>query len=315
MATLFLDNEHLVAPFLEHYLRLGVSHIVLLDNGSRDSTAEKALRFERVTLVRCTLPFYEYEMDLKRFLIERYAEGCWCLAVDIDELFDYPGSDELPFEGFLGYLNEREYTAVVATMLDMFADGPIESWPEGDRELIEACAWYDLTGFYQGQYGWLKRVNKFADSEMPLYQGGIRAQAFGRKTTIVTKFPFLYYRRGGKLSLRAIEHATQGAHVADVSTVLRHYKFDRAFVERWRAAAGRGRHKVHIKEYAAALSTLDRNPDLVLRGPTARRLVHVNQLVDEGFLRASPAYWDYVRSHRSRKTSSVRAMSHRAVRP
>jgi hypothetical protein len=295
VTTLVRDNEHIVEPFLEHCLALGAARIVLLDNGSQDSTVARAQRYERVTILRCTLPFHVYEPDMKRFLIERYAEGRWCLAADVDELFDYPGSDRLPFAGFLRYLDEHRYTAVAALLLDLFADGPLPEWPEGGRAMIEACVWYDPAGFRPWRFPWLRRANRFADPNLPLYEGGIREQLFGRRT-ITTKFPLLRYQRDGGLNLRSLEHTIEGGHVADVSAVLRHYKFDRAFLERWRMAAERGRHRVHIKDHRAASVVAEQNPQLVLRGPAARRLAHVNQLVDEGLLSASRAYWDWVQS-------------------
>jgi hypothetical protein len=282
----------MIEPFLEHYLGLGVAEIVLLDNGSRDQTLDRAARFERVTLLRCTLPFQPYESSLKRYLIERWGEGHWCLAVDGDEFFDYPGSDQLPFPGLLRYLHERGYTAVMATMLEMFPDGPIDGWPEGGRELIEASVWYDLTNLVPSRTWRLRLTNKFADTQMPFYRGGMRYQLMGLRT-VATKFPLIYYTRDGKLSLRRIGHFCAGAHVGDFSAVLRHYKFDRSFVKRWQAMAQQGPHYASRAALASRIETPSR---LILRGASARRLEHVNQLVDAGLLRASVSYWDYTRS-------------------
>lgn len=244
-------------------------------------------------LIRCTLPFRLYEAELKRFLIERYADGRWCLLVDVDEFFDYPASGKLPFAAFLEYLDQRQFTAVVALLLDLFADGPVETWPEAGQEQIRACVWYDPASFRPWHFPWLRRINQFADPEMPLWQGGIREKLFGR-LTITTKFPLLRYCAGGPIRLRELEHTAQGACVADVSAVLRHYKLERGFLERWRIAAERGGHAVHVKDYQAAASVLAKNPQLVLRGPSARRLVCVDQLVDDGLLRASAAYRAFV---------------------
>jgi hypothetical protein len=297
VVALVRDNEHIIEPFLDHYLRLGVARIVLLDNGSRDDTVPRALRCDQVELLRCTLPFHAYEAELKRFLIERYGDGRWCLLADVDELFDYPASEQLPFAAFLEYLDERQFTAVVALLLDLFADGPVETWPEGGRELIEACVWYDPASYRPWHFPWLRRINRFADPEMPLWQGGIREKLLGRRT-VTTKFPLLKYHFGGRLQLRELEHTSWGACVADVSAVLRHYKFDRLFLERWRLAAERGRHGVHIKDYRAAQDRIAGNPGVILRGPTARRLLCVDQLVDDGLLCVSDAYRAFVEGRR-----------------
>ncbi|MCW5979340.1 MAG: glycosyltransferase family 2 protein [Bryobacteraceae bacterium] len=295
VTTVVREAEHLVEPYLEHYLRLGVSQIVLLDNGSQDDTVRKALECPQVTMLRCTLPFKHYDLEFKRFLIEEFGEGRWHLAVDIDERFDYPDSDTLPLPGLLRYLNRRQYTAMMATVLDMFPDGPPESWPEPGRRTINASVWYDLTGLCGSRILRLRLRNRFADPKMPFYRGGIHYQMFGIRN-VATRFPLLYYVRGGRLNLNRIQHFCRGAHVADVSAVLHHYKFDRSFMERWRVIVQRGQHYGRAAIYRAGLETLEKNPQLVFRGPAARKLVRVNQLVDEGILRVSAAYRDHVRS-------------------
>jgi hypothetical protein len=289
------DAESWIQPWLEHYLRLGVDEIVLLDNGSIDDTVERALREPRVTLLRSKLPFGRYDSTFKRYLIERFGDGRWCLQADIDEFFDYPYSDVLPFAGFLEYLNRRSYTAVMATMLDLFADGPSSGWPPAGRQMLEQCVWYDLTGLVPSRPWRLLWRNRFADPQMPFYRGGVVYQAFGART-VATKFPLIFYRTGGQLDLRRHGHFCRGAHVADVSAVLYHYKYDRGFGERCRTFVERGQHFDRAGVYRAALERLAAGGDLVLRRETARRLEDVNQLVDEGLLRASPAYREFVRS-------------------
>lgn len=289
------DAGPFLETFLEYYVRLGATRIVLLDNGSEDGTIERALAFPEVSVLRCTLPFRDYDLAFKRYLIERFGEGSWCLLVDHDELFDYPGSDRLPLAGLLRYLNARGFTAVMAVVVDMFPDGPADTWPPPGREAIEAAVWYDLSGLSSSRPWRLLLTNRFADPQMRFFRGGLPYLIFGVRT-VATRFPLVHYVLGGRLSLRRFHHFSRGAHVADVSAVLRHYKFDRTFFERCRALVARGQHYDQAGLYRAALATLERNPRLILRGPTARRLHHVNQLVEEGVLRASPAYWEFVRS-------------------
>lgn len=298
VVTVVRDGETWIEPWLEHYLELGADEIVLLDNGSIDRTVELALAEPRVTVLRSTLPFRLYDSPFKRYLIERFGEGRWCLIADIDEFFDYPFSGELPFARFLEYLNGGGYTAVMATMLDLFADGPASAWPAGGRELLERCVWYDLSSLVPSRPWRLHLRNRFADREMPFYRGGIMYQAFGVRQ-VATKFPLIHYRLGGRLDLRRHGHFCRGAHVADVSAVLYHYKYDRRFGERCRTLVERGQHFDRAGLYRAALDRLASGGELVLRRPTARRLGHVNQLVGEGLLRISDAFRAYVRAHRN----------------
>lgn len=292
------DAESWIEAWLEHYLRFGVDEIVLLDNGSIDATVDRALWEPRVTLLRSRLPFGRYDSTFKRYLIERFGDGRWCLQADIDEFFDYPFSDVLPFAGFLEYLNRRGYTAVMATMLDLFADGPSSGWPPAGRRMLEQCVWYDLTGLVPSRPWRPLWRNRFADPQMPFYRGGILYQAFGVRA-VATKFPLLFYRTGGRLSLRRHGHFCRGAHVADVSAVLYHYKYDRGFVERCRTFVERGQHPNRAGLYRAALAGFAAGGEIVLRQETARRLRHVNQLIDEGLLRVSGAYRAFVNERRT----------------
>jgi len=292
------DAEGWIEVWLEHYLRLGVDEIVLLDNGSIDDTVDRALREPRVTLLRSTLPFRRYDSTFKRYLIERFGDGRWCLQADIDEFFDYPFSDLLPFAAFMEYLNRGGYTAVMATMLDLFADGPLSGWPPAGRQMLEQCVWYDLTGLVPCRPWRLLWRNRFADPHMPFYRGGVLYQAFGARI-VATKFPLIFYRAGGRLDLRRHGHFCRGAHVADVSAVLYHYKYDRGFGERCRKFVERGQHFDRAGLYRAALERLAAGGDLVLRREPARRLAHVNQLVDDGLLRVSAAYRTFVDERRT----------------
>jgi hypothetical protein len=292
VVALMRDAEEHVESFVEHHLRLGASGIVLLDNGSRDATLQRAAKLDRVTLLRCGLPYKTHSYAYKRYLIERFGEGCWCLLADIDERFDYPASDRLRLTGFLGYLNARGYDAVMAQMLDLFPDGPPSSWPHGGSELIAASVWYDLSAVEARPPGRAARVNRFADPRMNFYSGGIRFSAFGA-TPVLTKFPLLF-RRHGRGPVLESAHLCRGGRVADVSGVLLHYKYDRHFLELCRRAVAEGNFFANSGAYRLYLGALERRPDLVLRTERARRYAGPDELVSMGLLAASAPYREYV---------------------
>lgn len=289
------DGEDHVETFVDHHLRLGASHIVVFDNGSTDGTVDRAKRLDRVTTLRCDLPYKSHSYAYKRLLVERWGGGCWCLLADIDERFDYIGSERLPLKGFLRYLNERRYTAVLAQMVDLFPDGPPSSWPEGGADLIQASVWYDLSMTFPSRPWRPMRGNKFSDPGMVFYRGGIRRMAFGA-SPVLSKFALLN-RASAKGPVLESAHLCRGARVADVAGALLHYKYDRAFRNRCVTAVERGNFYSNSAAYRVYLEALDKNPDLRLKGPSARKLGHVNELIETGFLRASPTYRDYVSGH------------------
>jgi hypothetical protein len=292
VVALMRDAEDHVEEFVEHHVRLGAAGIVLLDNDSRDATIDRAAKLDRVTLLRCRLPYRTHSYAYKRFLLERFGEGCWCLLADIDERFDYPASDRLALGDFLRYLNSHGYDAVMAQMLDLFPDGPPASWPQGGRELVAASVWYDLGAVRPRPLGRTARVNRFADERMSLHVGGIRSAAFGA-TPLLTKFPLLL-RSNGRGPVLESAHLCRGARVADVSGVLLHYKYDGRFLERCRRAVAEGNFFANSGAYRLYLRALESRPDLVLRTETARRYSGPDALVSAGLLVASPAYLEYV---------------------
>src|ERR671917_2101549 len=53
-----------IRSFIDHYLSLGVKHIVFLDNGSDDGTIAVARDYERVTVLQTKLPYKNYEGEM-----------------------------------------------------------------------------------------------------------------------------------------------------------------------------------------------------------------------------------------------------------
>ncbi len=299
------NGEPYVRSFVEHHTALGVRQIVLLDNGSTDRTLELLRPYEHVTVLRSLLPFRTYQMAFREHLLSHWGAGGWRLLLDIDELFDYPRSPELPLRGLLGYLNARGYSAVVAYLLDMFADGPLggrRSAPEDD--LRATYPYYDISNIrtrgYDEHYG---GANAPSSAAIRLYWGGIRNTLFGSHDWL-TKHPLQFPERGARPAGH-LAHDVRGARVADISAVLYHYKFLDRFLEQARAAVREGNYYKGSAQYRRYLKVLEATPNLQIRRATARRLEHVDQLVDEGFLASSPAYEGWVGSAAPRAAEPV----------
>src|SRR6266545_4500586 len=132
VVCLVRDGRSYIDEFVQHYLRLGASHIVFLDNASSDGTRELLAGYERVSVFACDLPYAHHKLAMKRWLVRRFARGGWGLCVDVDEHFDYPGSTRISLPSFLEYLAAHDYDAVPALLLDMFPAGPLRSsWRAG----------------------------------------------------------------------------------------------------------------------------------------------------------------------------------------
>ncbi len=283
------DGEQYVRPFVAHYRALGVRHIVFLDNGSTDGTADLLRGYDGVTVLQTDAPYERYENTMKRYLAERFSRDRWNLIADIDELFDFPYSDRLSLRAFLRYLNHHEYTAVVAQMLDLFADRPLSAAAaERDEDLGAIYRYYDISGLVTGDH----RLLDVRGSGIQFHWGGIRRTVFGTLNGL-TKVALV--RLDGRVQTFVAWHHVRRARFADVSCVLRHYPFRPSFYRKVRDAVGTGRYgRVTSDEYAAYWAELIRRPDLNLRLATARELGSLDELIDSGFLVVSAAYREWV---------------------
>src|SRR5215204_7523802 len=74
VVCLVRNGRPYIKSFIDHYLYLGVKHIVFLDNGSEDCTTDVAVAQgqERVTVIQTKLPFKKYEFVMKQYLISRF---------------------------------------------------------------------------------------------------------------------------------------------------------------------------------------------------------------------------------------------------
>src|SRR5829696_2900266 len=155
VVCLVRDGRPYVNSYVEHYASMGVKHIFFLDNNSTDGTVETLKDYDNVTVLRTELPYKNPKGGLggtetlfKQYLIGRFGKkDRWCLYADIDELFDYPYSDVVGLDSFLGYLTQKSYTAVAAQMLDMFPEEPLSGWEENleDEPLKERHRFYDIS--------------------------------------------------------------------------------------------------------------------------------------------------------------------------
>jgi hypothetical protein len=289
------NGEEYVTSFIDHHLSLGAEHIVLLDNDSSDKTISLACRHENVTVLRTPLPYRTYSRLFNAYLRKRYSRSCWCLCLDVDELFDYPYSDKMSLKELLRYLNDRSYTVVLANMLEMFADEPFSSL-EGNmdnRDYKELYRYFDLGGILS------KPVRpQFATGSDPglrLHMGGIRKTGFGKGGPLL-KFPLVFLNPDLSYKDFGNHHILGGSpSIADFSCVLYHYQFTGSLRERCNQAVRQNQYSRRSAKYRAFLEVLSAEPNLNLREKALqpRELEATNELIDAGFLYVSDEFAQY----------------------
>lgn len=305
---LLRDGRPYVRSFVEHYTSLGVKHMVFLDNGSTDGTVEAFEKYDNVTVLRSRLPFRNYQISMRRYLIQRFGKDRWSLTVDIDELFDYPYSDVVGVGALLRYLNNGGYTAVVAQMLDMFPEKPLsngvgeEAKLAGgeDEPLKELHRFYDISGIrVQEYYPSGGDNNVLANEEVKWFRDGIKTTLFGHRA-MLSKHPLILLD-GKIIPVDGTMHRTSNARVADFTCVLFHYKLlDRLYEQALRAVSEKNYPNRHEK-YEKYVSALEKSPELQIKRETAKEIISVNDLVENQFLVVSADYMAWVDAEEERR--------------
>src|SRR5215212_6282017 len=294
VVCLVRDGRPYVKSFVEHYRSLGAKHLFFLDNNSTDGTVEALQNYENTTVLRSKLPFKEYDVPFKQYLIGRFGrKDRWCLCADMDELFDYPYSDVIGLGSLLAYLSGNSYTAVAALMLDMFPEEPLSGREENleDEPLKERHRFYDISNLKRVSIKKNPRLrnNTLQSDEIETFRNGIDNTVFGTEP-LRTKFP-LVFTDGRIKPFDRSSHWVDNAKIADISCVLLHYKFlDGYFHKRTLQAVQEENHYKNSRGAKKHLEILDRNPTLQVKRESARELKGVNDLVENGFLVVSEEY-------------------------
>ena len=287
-----------IKAFLEHYFQMGFKHVVILDNGSSDDTVQIANSFPNVSVFTTQIDVSRHQSNLKRHIARRAVQNGWCLDVDIDEFFEYPYSDRVPLDGFLAYLNEKGFTAVVTQMLDMFSDRPLSHMLRTQQEDIKnVYRYFSLAAIDRIAYSraeltcrFAKR-NRLSSSEIEILFGGIRKTLYGL-SCLLTKHSL--FRRHESIDLFPHVHFVDNASLADVTCALLHYKMTSNAFDL--AKQNESAFATNSKGYNDFIETLVNNRDAYLIDETSQVFRDANQLVELGFLHAGTDYNTFARS-------------------
>jgi len=207
-----IRNEMIHLPkFLRHHRGLGVTHFVCTDNMSTDGGAAYLRAQGDVTLYQTNDEFHSAGAGMRwvNALRERHGGGSWCLYVDADEFFIYPGWETLPLSRLTAYLDEHGAQGVAAFMLDVYPRRLIE---DGNPAAHARYCYYDAG---EDDYQWMGLVKP------PYLQavGGVRGRLFGAHEYLA-KVPLLR----GDAGIYTNPHNCTPCRFSPISGLLLHYK-------------------------------------------------------------------------------------------
>lgn len=281
---LFKNGAAYLPEFISHYKKLGVKHIYFLDNGSADSSREIIMSNDQLSLFQCDLNFTVYERVMREYMVQTYGKNKWCLVADIDEFFDFPFSNLIPLKTLVRYLIQNEYTGLVAQMLDMFANRPLLSHDPDDS--LERHQYFDTSTIARHNY-FKTTGTKIPSNNIAFLKGGIRLKAFGLDDVYITKTPLFFCNN---MIHFAHIHYLHYARLADISAVLKHFKFFGDFEQKNNNMIALNCHR----EFRVYADVLKEQPELNLHSETAKKWTSAETLLQDGFLEISGEYLSFI---------------------
>jgi hypothetical protein len=259
--------------FLDHYRRLGADHVFVIDNASTDETAAICLAQPDVSLFDAPGSFRRAGCGVfwANDLMRRFGPGHWCLHVDMDEAFVFPGQERgATLRDLLAFCEARGAASVPALMLDIYPpdlDAADPADPFAASTLIDR----DYTA---------------VPCEIPPYsmiQGGLRARMTGR-SLLMTKAPLV--RMTADTAFLTNNHHHSHLPLSPVTGALLHYKFVGDIRGRVSEAIARNEHFMGARFYRALQDPLARDGRLASANSVAWR--DPGQLVELGLATSHP---------------------------
>lgn len=300
--VLVRDGSYYMDVFFEHYRRLGVQHFAFIDNGSSDDTLARLSAEPGVIIDQCALPLAGYEDLIRQYPANTYGQDRWCLYVDMDELFDFEGSDVLDLSGLTTYLDAQGATAMMAQMLEMFPKAPLrETATLSYSKSVDAFRYFDISHVQKFDYhsadiefSALLTDNTVPDGDFTFCFGGVRGKVFGENCCL-TKHPLVF--NGPDVTPAPHPHLSMGVRCGDITGLIKHYKFAGNTAARDAASMQSG--DLAHGEDAARASVLVQTPDVSLFSVDARPWNRVELLIRAGFLIGSERFTAFLQQARS----------------
>lgn len=277
-------NEALRLPyFLDYYFGRGVDHIFLIDNGSDDETVAIARSYPNVHVFSTRENFRNYS-NWMEVMLDRYGRGHWCVAVDLDEIFIYPGYEHMSLGDLVDHLDSTGHTAVQSLLLDMYSNRPIRlnAYTPG-QDPLEVCPYFD-PDFEERIKMWL---NKNTLRRFPCARptGNLRARMFNASVNLSKVSLFKY---GPGVFAGEGMHAVDGVAYSPIRGAVLHFKYLQDFNARAVEEAARGVYASNASAYQKYAARVSGDKDLNCYCENSVRFEDSAQLVRLGIMRTTP---------------------------
>ena len=283
-----LRNELVRLPyFLEYYRKQGIRSFVAVDNCSSDGSADYLLQQPDVFLWQSDLSFNRANFGAGWFepILRVYGLERWCLIVDADELFYYPGCEGGSLEELCWRLDRKGKRAFNAIHLDMYSGGAIlDTHYAPGSPFEEVCPYFDRQFFHRCD----EDAGPFHNQKA--YYGGVRQRVFGEAGYYLSKVPLLKYDE--ECILAGGQHWTNLPHeqIACERGCLLHFKYFSSFQAQAEEEARRKEHYGGAMLYQEYKRGLQDQPSLSFYDPShSVKFEDSRQLISLGIMQTDEA--------------------------
>jgi len=138
---------------VEHHRKIGIKHFIYIDNMSTDGTFEWLENQKDITLYRIESKFNaSIKSAWWQLAIQREGYGKWYLILDSDELFAYPGMENMNIQKYIEFLKMKKISVITTPMIDMYSQNKLF---EADicEDIKSRYCFFDT--FYNQEYGYI----------------------------------------------------------------------------------------------------------------------------------------------------------------
>lgn len=199
--------------FVEHYRKIGIKHMVFLDNASTDGSFEFLLEQNDTTVYLCKHDFMSNrKIAWINRIIADLGQDKWYLMVDSDELVTYLGYTMHSIQEVIKKCEAEGYKRVGGLMLDMYASGNLFDAAD-DFDIVKNCCYFDKDTY---DLLWASNGLKIT--------GGPRKRLFGTPMKL-SKYCLFYFEKDDIVPSAHFLIPFEKGFDVPVSIALLHYKF------------------------------------------------------------------------------------------
>ena len=162
-----LSENILIEYFIKYYKKIGITHFIFIDNGSKDGTFEYLKELDENILLYSTYDDYKqagYGVDWVNDILNKKCKNKWCLVVDIDELIYSDNLNKL-----INEMKSEGSTLCCFLLLDMYSRTD-KKYKRGESFLDHSNYFDKFSNYYHLPHNYKRGIHYYIHGGMNYIQ-------------------------------------------------------------------------------------------------------------------------------------------------